>query len=318
MQQILVAVNNFTDAHLQKIEHACSGWAKVSRIDQTVDAKAYEVVLKSSDVVVGWPPPSALAETNVRFAQLCSAGYDPYLKVSLDQKEGFRLCNARGVFSVPAAEQTIAMMLALTRRLNFHIREQQQQVWQRADDYQTVYRSTMCVVGLGSIGTAIAERCHALGMSVIGVTRTGKDSAKPPVDAIYAFDDLREAVAISDHVAVSIPETSKTVGVFDEAMFRSMKRGGYFYNVGRGALVVEPDLVRVLEDGHLRGAGLDVFVAEPLPDNHPFWGMPNVIIAPHVAGRCLQEFDLLCDLFVENLLRYHASKSLKNQIDLSQ
>lgn len=319
MQQILIAVNELTDAHLQRIQDAAKGWAQIVRIDQPAAAAEYQAALLNAQVVFGWPPPQGLADSpNIRLAQLCSVGYDPYLTVSLDQKKNFSLCNAHGVPSVPVAEQTIAMMFALTRRVNVHVRDQQQHTWRRADEYRIVDGATMCVVGLGAIGSAIAVRCAALGMKVIGVTRTGLEPTRPPVSRIYGFSDIKHALAEADHVAVSMPATPMTEGVFDESMFRSMKQGACFYNVSRGSLVVEPDLVRVLKDGHLWGAGLDVFATEPLPEDHPFWDMPNVVMAPHVGGRYVQEFDHLCDLFVKNLERYRDQKELINRVDLTK
>lgn len=318
MQQVLIAVNDFTDAHIQRITSVLDGWAEVRRIDHTTGTSDYNDALKQCDIVVGWPNPQGLVDSTIRYAQLCSAGYDPYLEVPLDKKEDFILCNARGVFSTAAAEQTLAMMFVLSRRLNLHIRDQNRHAWQRADEYRIVQGDTICVVGLGSIGMAIAERCAGLGLKVIGVTRSGKQQAAPPVSRIAGIDSLKQVLPKCDHVALSLPADQQTQGMFNEAMFRRMKPGSCFYNVGRGSLVVESDLVKVLQDGHLWGAGLDVFQTEPLPPEHPFWDMPNVIVLPHTAGRCVQEFDQLCDLVVDNLARYHAGRPLRNVIDFSK
>ena len=317
MQTILIAVNDFTDAHVERIKRAAAGWARVIRVDQSADQAVYDEALNKADIAVGWPRAQSVLHSPVRFLQLCSAGYDPYLGISLDKKENFILCNSRGVFSVPAAEQTIAMMLALTRRFYIHIREQPQHIWRRTGDYRIVDGTTMCVVGMGSIGHAIAERCAGLNMTVVGVTRTGKEAVKPPLSKVFAIDALGDALAIADHVVLSMPSSPQTDGMFDEAMFRRMKQGSCFYNVGRGSLVVEADLIKVIRDGHLWGAGLDVFATEPLPKDSPLWDMENVVITPHSAGRYLQEFDILCDLFVGNLERYHKGETLINCIDLS-
>lgn len=317
MQQVLIAVNNFTDTHIERIEQASEGWAQVGRIDQAVDQAIYDDALNRYDIVVGWPRAESLPNSSIRFVQLCSVGYDPYLEVSLDKKKDFVLCNARGVMSVAVAEHVLAMMFALTRRLYLHNRDQQRHIWRRADEYRIVDGATMCIVGLGSIGLAIAERCRSLGMRVIVVARTGKEVVPASVSHIFAFDALGEALAEADHVVLSVPTTRQTRDLFDEAMFRRMKPGACFYNVGRGSLVVESDLVKVLQDGHLWGAGLDVFATEPLPIDHPFWDMRNVIVTPHTAGRYTQEYDRLCELFVDNLQRFHTDRSLRNIINLS-
>jgi phosphoglycerate dehydrogenase-like enzyme len=298
------------------IERAAQGWAGVMRIGESVVKAEYDRALKSADIAIGWPPAESLPGSSIKLMQLASAGYDPYLGVSLDRKEGFVMCNARGVYTVAVAEHTIAMMLALTRRIATHVLDQQQHVWRRAEEYVPLEGAAVCILGLGSIGAAIAERCAGLSMSVIGVTRTGKEPAGPPVSRVYGIDALPDALAEADHVVLTIPASPRTQGLFDEAMFRRMKRGAYFINIARGSLVVEADLVKVLKDGHLRGAGLDVFDQEPLSADHPFWGLPNVVISPHAAGRSNDEYTRLCDLFVRNLDLYHAGKPLINRISL--
>ncbi len=318
MKKILVAVNHFTDKHLQQIQQAVEGWATVDRIDHTLDESAQTEAIQDSDIVVGWPNPQAVAKSDIHFCQLCSAGFDPYLDCGLEKKTDFIMCNAKGIFSVACAEQTLAMMFALSRRINLHIRDQQQHQWQHADAYRIVTGDTICVVGLGSIGMEIAKRCAGIGMNVIGVTRTGKEQSEPPVSKIVGLDDLPGILPDCDHVALSLPANKQTQGMFNEPMFRKMKHGSCFYNVGRGALVVESDLVKVLNDGHLFGAGLDVFETEPLPTDHPLWDMPNVIVLPHTAGRYVQEYDRLCDLFIENLKRYRQSQLQINVVDLSK
>lgn len=316
MQTILVVVDGFTDAHMASIVQAARGWAVVRRINQSEPQAEHEQAMRQADIAIGWPKAESLPGSSIRFMQLGSSGYDPYLSVSLDRKPGFVMCNARGVYTVAVAEHAIAMMLALTRRIAMHVREQQQHIWRRGEEYDPLEGATVCILGLGSIGMAIAQRCAGLSMRVIGVTRTGKEPAKPPVSRVYGIDTLSEALAEADHVVLTIPASPRTQGLFGEAMFRRMKRGAYFHNVARGNLVVEADLVKVLKDGHLRGAGLDVFEKEPLPADHPFWDLPNVIVSPHAAGRSNDEYTRLCDLFVKNLQLYHAGKPLINRIDL--
>ena len=313
MQRILVAINFFNDEHMRRICATADGWAHVERIDHEVELSTYTDALKRCDIVVGWPPADGLVDANLRLVQLCSAGYDPYLGRGLEKKQDCVVCNARGVFSVPAAEQTLAMMFALTRRLNLHIRDQAQHLWKRAPDYRIVDGDTMCVIGLGSIGRAIAERCAGVGMNVVGVTRTGEEAAEPPLSRIVAFDKLAEVLPSAGHVALSVPANSQTIGLFDEAMFRRMKPGSCFYNVARGSLMVEADLINVLNDGHLWGAGLDVFDTEPLPADHPLWGFFNVVVTPHISGPSTPRE--IGPIFNDNLRRYAANRPLRHLVD---
>ena len=217
---------------------------------------------------------------------------------------------------IAVAEHAVAMMLALARRLPRHVRDMDERRWQRQPVYQELTGTTVCVVGLGDIGTEIARRCLGLGMKVTGVRR---DAARGHdlVSTVYPLDRLAEALAEADHVVLAIPATRETEGLLDRAMLATMRPGACLYNVSRGSLVDEGALLDAIEAGHLAGAGLDVFAQEPLPADSPFWELENVIVTPHAAGRSVREFDRLCALFVANLGRYRRGEPLANAVSLA-
>jgi phosphoglycerate dehydrogenase-like enzyme len=252
----------------------------------------------------------------VRLLQLPSVGYDNYLGQGLESKSDFILCNAHGTMGPGIAEHTLAMMLAFARFLPKHLRDQQARRWERMPVYGELAGATVCVVGLGDLGTAIARRCAALDMRVIGVRR---DSGKghPIAERVYPIAQIRDAVAKADHVVAILPATAETGHIFNDDVFSAMKRGAYFYNVGRGSTVDERALIAHLRSGHLAGAGLDVFEHEPMPSDSPFWTMEQVIVLPHVAGRSAREYDRQADLFLENLRRFRAGEPLLNVVPLA-
>jgi phosphoglycerate dehydrogenase-like enzyme len=276
----------------------------------------YAARLRDADYVFGWAPAEAVRGSGVKVLQLPSVGYDDYLQHLKGTQGDFTLCNASGTMGAGIAEHALAMMLALARHLQIHVRDGQEQRWQRMPSYGELAGATACVVGLGNLGMAIVARCRALEMRVIGVRRDASKT-EPMLDRVYPVTQLHEAVAEADHVIAILPATDETVGLFDGAVFRGMKQGSYFYNVGRGKTVDESALIAHLRSGHLAGAGLDVFEQEPLPADSPLWTMDNVIVTPHVAGRSAREYDRHCDLLVDNLRRYRAGQPLRNVVDLT-
>jgi phosphoglycerate dehydrogenase-like enzyme len=310
---ILIAVDDFNEAHLTKIRQAFEGQATWERIDQYAPEAVFRSTLNHSSIVIGWPDPAWLNQTPVQFHQLPSAGYDNYLNTGLEEKTDFTLCNARGVMSIPVAEHFLALMLALARRLPEHLNDKASKRWQRRQRYGEVSGSTICILGLGDIGSEIARRCLALGMKVIGV-RQYPAKGHELVQEVYPVRQLKKAVGQANHVVVIFPAGPGMERSFDAGVFEAMKPGSFFFNLARGSIVDEGDLIENLQTGHLAGAGLDVFSQEPLLPESPLWSMNNVIITPHVGGRSVREFDRLCDLFVANLERFLLGKPLLNQV----
>ncbi len=314
MKAVLVAVDAFNSEHMQRIEEAAKGWACVERISQDAPHVVYKTALGTAEVVIGWPDAELLTSSPVTYFQLPSVGYDAYLGKGLSDKPGFTLCNARGVMSVAVAEHALALMLTLSRRISEHIRDAGNRRWERRSSYGELFGRTVCVVGLGDIGTEIARRCQALGMRVTGVRFT-PSKGHPIVAEVLGLPNLEKAVSDAEHVINVLPATKETEGLFTAEVFSAMPRGAYFYNLGRGGTVHEEALVGALRSGHLASAGLDVFTEEPLPKEHPLWDF-NTVITPHVAGRSVKEFDRMCELFVENLRNFRQQKPLINAVDL--
>lgn len=316
MHKILIAIDSFTDEHIAQIHQAAEGWATYTRVCQNAESE-YMRLVGESTAIVGWTPAAWIVDSPVQFFQLASVGYDPYLNVGLDLKPNFQLCNLGDIFCLPVAEHFIGTMFSLARCLHKHAEDRLVKRWQRQQRYEEVAQSTICIVGVGRIGSAIARRCQALEMNVIGVGRHPDRMPKQLLSKTFAWDDIKDALAIADHVVLTFPGNPSNARIFDADMFVAMKKGATFYNVGRGSVVDEDALVAALQSGHLIGAAIDVFQQEPLPHDHPLWDADNVLITPHSAGRSVREFDRICDLFVRNLQRLEKHEPLLNQIDLS-
>jgi phosphoglycerate dehydrogenase-like enzyme len=224
---------------------------------------------------------------------------------------------ASGIYSGALAEFALMSMLQHAKNLDRLRRDKSEKVW-RQGATGTLERKTLCVVGMGSIGRAIASRARPFGMRVVGVKRTLRDDdeAWGYADELYPTAELRNALGEADYVAVTLPGTPQTRRLIDAEAIAAMRPDAYFVNVGRGAVVDEAALVEALEGGHLSGAALDVFEVEPLPEESPLWGLENVIVSAHTTDVVP---DLIngaqTDLFCENLRRYLAGEELLNVLD---
>jgi phosphoglycerate dehydrogenase-like enzyme len=182
---------------------------------------------------------------------------------------------------------------------------------------QTIKNNLITVVGLGDIGANYAARCRALGARVRGVARGSRPEVPECVDEMYTKDSIDSAIDGADVVAVCLPGTRETNKLFTKERMLGMKRGALILNVGRGSAINQDALIELLEQGHIGGAGLDVTTPEPLPPDSKLWGMPNVIITPHVSGGTSLELtlDLIVDKFVEYLKDYISSCAFGRVVD---
>jgi phosphoglycerate dehydrogenase-like enzyme len=192
-------------------------------------------------------------------------------------------------------------MLALNRKFPMLVRNQDRRVWDSRPS-PLLYKKNVGILGLGVIGQEIARKCKAFGMTVYGI-----DLLKIKIDAVdYAYGPqaLIEVLREVDYFISVVPSTAETRNMIGAREFAAMKPTAFFVNVGRGETVDEGALIQALKAEKIAGAALDVFHQEPLPEDHPLWGLPNVIITPHVAGKSDIYSDQVLPIFEENLKRY--------------
>jgi phosphoglycerate dehydrogenase-like enzyme len=180
----------------------------------------------------------------------------------------------------------------------------------------TLAGRTLGIVGYGAVGRAVAERARAFDMKIAALRRRPElfegDSL---VDRTYSPDRIMELMAESDYVAIAAPLTPETRGMIGEAAIAAMKPSAVLINIGRGPVIDEVALVGALESGRIRGAALDVFNTEPLPNGHPFWRLANVLLSPHTADRVEGFLAPAFACFLDNLLRFAAGQPLLNIVD---
>lgn len=280
--------------------------------------------VSGADALLGFCSQELLeaAGDSLHWVQVYSAGVEWCVSTDAMQSRDYLLTNGQHMASPALAETSIALMMALVRGLDLYYQNQLDGKWVRdigspPGTFMELSGRTMLVVGLGGIGTQVAKRAHGLGMRVIA-TRGSRREGPEYVDYVGLAHELHDLAPQADVVVNAAPLTEETRGIFDSAFFELMKPTAFFISVGRGASTVTEDLVAALESGDIAGAGLDVTDPEPLPEGHPLWAAPRVIITPHTAGRGDRGRDRLFMLVRENLRRYVAGEPLLSVVDIER
>lgn len=302
------------------------GEANLARMRAAFPAVNFHLCLTDADYLATAPQadiifskrflPKALeAAHRLRWVQAGTAGVNHLLGMGLDRRDVI-LTNATGAHGIPMAELILAMMLAFATGLHtlVHAQPQRTSVRDRVTRHKfELEGQTLCVVGLGDIGGTLARKAKVLGMQVLGVRR-GKERFDG-IDGQFTPDQLAAVLPQVDHVALCLPLTSETQGIFAKRELQAMRPSAYVYNVGRGSSIDPHALLLALTEGWIAGAGLDVTEPEPLPADSPLWTMPNVILSQHTSGSSPYNADRITTIFLDNLARFCRGETLNNTID---
>ncbi len=245
-------------------------------------AETRELLPEAEMLVVGYFEEEWFEYTDsLAVVQALSAGVD-FLPVDRIESAGIALTNASGVHAEPIGEQVLGYMLQFERRLLETARSQERGVWERVEGGE-LRGKTVGIVGVGSIGTRVAQLCGAFGMEVLG-TKRSLDEVPGAVDELFPAEEYHRLLSRADYVVLACPLTDETEGLLGTDEFRLMDQDAVLVNVARGAIVDQDALVSALQYRRIRGAALDVFVEEPLPPDSVLWDLSNVLITPHMAG----------------------------------
>jgi D-2-hydroxyacid dehydrogenase (NADP+) len=238
--------------------------------------------------------------SRLQWIQVTITGTDYVLNLPSLRKD-IIITSTRGIHGPQMSEMAFTLMLALNRNFPKIVRNQDRKIWERWPA-KLLYQKKVGILGVGVIGEEIARKCKAFGMTVFGIDIIKRNIAA--VDHFYGPEELLRVTPEVDYfiiVAPSTPQTQKMVGA---EVLSSMKPTSFLINIGRGDIVDEEALINALRARKIAGAALDVFCEEPLPKDHPFWGMHNVIITPHVGGQSDIYVDQVMSIFVENMRRF--------------
>ena len=249
----------------------------------------------------------------LRWVHALSAGVEKILTPELIASP-VPLTNGRAVFGPALAEFALASIFFFAKDVRRLVRNQEAGRWEQFD-VQWVRGQVLGVVGYGGIGQETARLARALGMRVMALRRRASTGTDPLLERIFAPNQLREMLCLSDYVLVSTPLTPETRGMIGEGELKSMKDTAVIINVGRGPLIEEAALIAALREKRIRGAALDVFDTEPLPEGHPFYKLENVLLSPHSADHTVGWLELAVERFIELFQRFRDGQPLENVVD---
>jgi phosphoglycerate dehydrogenase-like enzyme len=265
--------------------------------------------------------PAVTAALNLKWVHIPSAGVNECLAIPKLAQGDVLITNMQRVYGPPIAEHVIAMTFYLARNFGQYTDMQRAGNWDQQaiaqDKHMELQGRTMLVIGLGGIGTSIAQRAHALGMKVIATRNSSRDGPDY-VTCVGLANETLELATRADVVVNTAPLTPETKGMFNAAFFARMKPSAYFINIGRGSQVNQADLAAALEQKVIAGAGLDVADPEPLPKDHPLWKAPNIFITPHVSSYSAERLERFWIVMRENLRRYVAGDKVYSVVDVKR
>ncbi len=277
-----------------------------------------EALLKEvadADAIIGGASREVInAAKKLKWLQITSAGVHPYLFPEIVNSD-IVMTNAKTLSAPAIADHGFGMLLALTRKLNHFIAARPREEWVRNNwELQELEGKTVVVIGTGGIGSQVARRAKAFGMTVIGVD----PKEFPPrlsFDRMVYPDRLDQVIPEADVVFVCVPHTDESEKMYGPSQFERMKRGSYFIALSRGKIYDLPALVKALDSKRLAGAGVDVTDPEPLPKGNALWKFENVIITPHVATQGEGGTPRRIALYKDNIARFAAGERLRNVVD---
>lgn len=266
--------------------------------------------IRDADGFMGWPSTEVLlAAERLQWVHVHSTGVDRLDKMPELRDSDIVLTNTMGPHQNPIADHAFAMMLFLGHQMGSLWDDKKARRWE-ANKYFSKFLemndSTLGILGLGGIGSAVARRGHGFGMNVYAVDKFPK--LIPEVKEVWTPDRIDDLLAISDWFVVSVPQTGETRCMINRRRVGLLKQGAVIAIVSRGNIVDEDALAEALQDGKLRGAGIDAFAQEPLPQESPFWDLDNVIISPHNAGFTQENWEARRQVLRENLRRFLAGE----------
>ncbi|WP_049927288.1 D-2-hydroxyacid dehydrogenase [Halopiger goleimassiliensis] len=301
-----LSMESYADALYARLPDATVELARTPQAERDLVPQARVVTGISID-------PALLEDANRLELFACTFAGTDHLPLEAFAEHGVTVTNAGGIHAPGIAEQSIANMLVFARRLHEGWRRKRNGEWRHFQSTEFA-GSTVTIVGLGSIGTAIAERLEGFDVETIGIRHT--PSKGGPTDEVRGYDeaDVHEAFARSDYVVLACPLTDLTRGLVGEAELATLPPNAVVVNAARGGVVDTDALVAALRSNAIRGAALDVTDPEPLPGDHPLWDLENCLITPHTGGHTPKHWERLADIVAGNVAALETGDELENVV----
>lgn len=265
-----------------------------------------------TEVLAAWKAGDFLKKMpKLRWIQAMSAGVESWLGRPELRSDVTMTC-ARGSHRISMPENILGALFHITKPYMDIALAQRESRWTKRMSVPLAGK-TLGILGLGAIGQELARKAAALEMRVVGTKRSPGPVAH--VEKVFAPAEADKVLGQSDFVVLLLPTTPETENSINAAWLRAMKRSAWLLNFGRGALVVDADLIEAVKSKSIAGAVLDVFREEPLPSTHPFWKTEGILVLPHIGGGHPDRRNVVADMFAENVRRYLEGKPLNALVD---
>lgn len=311
MMMKLVVANPLSEEKINQLKKVVPG-AVVEAYKNPKEALPH---VSDADALALWGfqdvEPLLQAGPHIRWVHSLSDGVEKLLTPSMMSRP-ITLTNSHGVHDRAVSEHTLAMLLSWYRRIPDAVRHQQNHEWIRPHG-QSLFGKTILIVGFGSIGRAIAQRAKVFETHILAVKK--HLSTEMFADHVYTEEQLMDVLPKADIIIAALPSTPDTENFFGKEQFAAMKPSALFINIARASVVDETALIEALENKTIAGACMDVFSKEPLPPDHPFWSMDNVIMTPHIASMVPDFWNKLTSLLETNFINFSRGEKLMNEVD---
>ena len=303
-----------------KLVACAEGKCEFLFINRKEQPEEYIAALKDANLVIGEIPNGDFQHCEkLEMLQSSSSGVNYYVEGG-KFPENAKLCCMTGVYGNVIAEHLLGMLLAICRRIPEYRNQQNENRWKILKFDKPLDESTVLILGAGDIGTTLAKWMRPMVGKIIGIRRT--ERAFPDCfDEMFTLEKLDEKLPEADFVISVLPQTPETTGLFDERRLRLMKDDAVLVNGGRGSLIEQDALLKVMSEGKFFGVGLDVTVPEPLPAESPLWKQERILITPHSAGNsCSLESPLerkIREFILKNTVKWLSGEEPENVIDFS-
>jgi len=290
------------------------------RLLATRDPDGILAILPEAEILLTYrlTPGELEAGSGLKWIHFGAAGIEKSIFPEL-LASGIPITTAKGIHSDVMAEYVLMGLIALAVDLPQGLAAARRREWigrELRPRHHSIAGRRLLVLGLGHVGRPIARAAGLMGMTVRGVRRRAGEGLVPEgVGSVHSLDELDDLLPETDYLVLALPRTPETDGVMTRERLLALPSGAGIVNVARGSLIDEEALIEVLDDGHLRGAVLDCFTTEPLPDESPLWDHPRVIMTPHISGNFDDYTRRTIDQFCENLRRYLTGDELLNPYD---
>ena len=315
MKKIVSDITQLTQAHRAAIADAAARRGYVARFCEDAD----HALAEAADAEILFAANPALPGVAKELKWLCvpSAGVEPYIPREIYANPSAKLTNSSGAYGVTIAEHIVMVTLSMMRRQREYAESVAERRWLRGLPVRSIKGSLVTLLGTGNIGQEAVRRLRAFEpVSIVGVNRTGRDPGG--FDRVVPLDGLDDILPGTDLLVMSLPGTPETRGLMDRRRLALLPGDACIVNVGRGSAIDQMALRELMTGGHLLGAALDVFEAEPLPPEDPLWDCPRILITPHCSGNMTLGYtvDRIVGLFLEDFENYCAGRPLKREVDL--